>query len=186
MAEPGFEPKCGSRVHYDNLSPNSVEGGLGSHLLILQPLAPQGSGLKDTLMPLEEISALRGRGFIFSLELQAQIPPTRNSVSSSTHDPFLTLGPVRYPALRNLALTPVLPPTLLTCGPHISGPPPQGPAARAKAERPAPSHTPTQGREDSGVASTAVGGANKWGRQPDPGSRPHLTERFWASVLAYR
>ena len=85
-------------------------------------------------MPLEEISALRGRGFIFSLELQAQIPPTRNSVSSSTHYPFLTLGPVRHPALRNPALTPVLPPTLLTCGPPISGPPPQGPAARAKVE----------------------------------------------------
>lgn len=167
-----------------------MEGGLGSHLLILQPprdLAPQGSGLKDTLMPLEEISALRGRGFIFSLELQAQIPPTRNSVSSSTHDPFLTLGPVRHPALRNPALTPVLPPTLLTCGPPISGgPPPQGPAARAKAERPALSHTPTQGREDSGDASTGVGSANKWGRQPDPGSRPHLTERLWASVLSYR
>ena len=85
-------------------------------------------------MPLEEISALRGRGFIFSLELQAQIPPTRNSVSSSTHYLFLTLGPVRHPALRNPALTPVLPPTLLTRGPPISGPPPQGQAARAKAE----------------------------------------------------
>lgn len=73
-----------------------------------------------------------------SLLSSKPIRPTRNSVSPSTHDPFLTLGPVRHPALRNPALTPALPPTLLTCGPPISGPPPQGPAASAKAERPAP------------------------------------------------
>lgn len=32
---------------------------------------------------------------------------------------------------------------------------------------------------NSGDTSTVVGGADKWGRQPDPGPRPHLTERLW-------
>ena len=36
---------------------------------------------------------------------------------------------------------------------------------------------------NSGDTSTVVGGADKWGRQPDPGPRPHLTERLWPPLL---